>query len=288
MRGVSYENNTDTVLKSIDGTLDPRLKEILDCLIRKSHEFVKEVDLTHEEWEAAMNFLQRAGAISDDRRREFILLSDLMGISSLVDVIASRAIPDASERSVLGPFYRENSPFLEISGDLIKDNKGDRVVFQGIVRSTTGQPISGALVDVWQNAANGQYENVDPSQPVDNLRCRMLTNTDGAYRYSSIRPVAYEVPSDGPGGELMAATGRHCWRPAHLHARVTADGFIELVTEVFNSADPYIDEDATFGVRNSLAVPFDREPTETELARHYDIEKPFTMVDFDFVLRPIA
>jgi hydroxyquinol 1,2-dioxygenase len=287
MRDVSYENITDIVLKSIDGTLDPRLKRVLDCLIRKSHEFVKEVDLTHEEWEAAMNFLQRAGAISDDRRREFILLSDLMGISSLVDVIASRAIPDASERSVLGPFYRENAPFLEIGGDMIKDNQGDRVVFQGIVRSTTGQPISGALVDVWQNAANGQYENVDPSQLDNNLRCRMLTSADGAYRYSSIRPVPYEVPSDGPGGELMAATGRHCWRPAHLHARVTADGFIELVTEVFNSADPYIDEDATFGVRNSLAIPFDRKPTETELARHSDIEKPFTMVDFDFVLRPI-
>jgi protocatechuate 3,4-dioxygenase beta subunit len=288
MRDVTYDNFTDAVVRSIDGTADPRLKEVLSAVIRKAHELVKELDLTHEEWQAAMNFLLRTGAISDERRNEFILLSDLIGVSSLVDMIASKAAPGSSERSVLGPFYRENAPVLEIGGDLIKDNEGDRVVFQGHVRSTTGEPIAGALLDMWQNAANGQYENVDPSQPDYSLRCRMRTDAEGYYCYSSIRPIAYEVPDDGPGGEFMAATGRHCWRPAHLHARVSADGYGELVTEVFNTLDKYIDEDATFGVRESLAIPFDREPTEAELARHPDVVRPFKMVDFDFVLRPVG
>ncbi len=288
MRNIAYDNITDAVVKSIDGTANPRLKEVLSAVIRKSHELVKEIDLTHEEWEAAMNFLLRTGQISDERRNEFVLLSDLFGISSLVDIIASNAAPDASERSVLGPFYRENAPFLEVGGDLIKDNDGDRVVFQGYVRSTSGEPIAGALLDVWQNAANGEYENVDPTQPDYNLRCRMLTDEKGFYCYSSIRPYPYEVPDDGPGGEFMAATGRHCWRPAHLHARVSAQGYGELVTEVFNTSDSYIDEDATFGVRASLTVPFDREATEEELARHPGVERPFKMVDFDFVLKPVG
>lgn len=287
MQNITYETITDAVVKSIDNTQDPRLKEVLSAFIRKTHELVKEIDLTHEEWEAAMNFLLRTGEISDDKRNEFVLLSDLFGVSSLVDMIATNATPGASERSVLGPFYRENSPFLEIGGDLIKDNDGDRVVFQGYVRSTDGSPIEGALVDTWQNAANGQYENVDPSQPDYNLRCRMYTDENGYYCFSSIRPIAYEVPDDGPGGEFMAATGRHCWRPAHLHTRVSAEGFGELVTEVFNTLDKYIDQDATFGVRASLAIPFNREPTETEQARHANIEQPFKMVDFDYVLKPI-
>lgn len=288
MRNITYDNITDAVVRSLADTEDARLKELLSTFVRKTHEWVKEVDLSHEEWEAAMNFLLRTGAISDDKRNEFVLLSDLIGVSSLVDMIASKAEPEASERSVLGPFYIENSPFLDIGGDLVKDNEGDRVVFQGQVRSTTGEPIEGAVVDVWQNAWNGQYSNVDPTQADDNLRCRMRTDENGFYCYSSIRPIAYEVPDDGPGGEFMAATGRHCWRPAHLHARVGADGYSELVTEVFNTEDKYIDEDATFGVRDSLAIPFNREPTEEEIARHSNVERPFKMVDFDFVLRPIG
>jgi len=286
MRNITYDTITDAVIASIDGTADPRLKEILGAFIRKTHEWVKEVDLSHEEWEAAMNFLLRTGAISDEKRNEFVLLSDLIGVSSLVDMIASNAEPGASERSVLGPFYVADAPFLEIGGDLVGDNEGDRVVFQGYVRSTGGEAIGGAVLDVWQNAANGLYSNVDPAQDDNNLRCRMRTDEEGFYCFSSIRPIAYEVPDDGPGGEFMRATGRHCWRPAHLHVRVGAEGYGELVTEVFNTLDKYIDEDATFGVRESLAIPFDREPTEDELARHAGLERPFKMVDFDFTLRP--
>jgi len=150
MRNITYDTITEAVIASIDGTTDPRLKEILCAFIRKTHEWVKEVGLSHEEWEAAMNFLLRTGAISDEKRNEFVLLSDLIGVSSLVDMIASNAEPGASERSVLGPFYVPNAPFLEIGGDLAKDNEGDRVIFQGYVRSTSGAPIAGAVLDVWR------------------------------------------------------------------------------------------------------------------------------------------
>ena len=286
MRTVSYDTITDIVIQAIDGTEDPRLKELLTALIRKSHELVKETELTHAEWEAAMNFLLRAGEISSSNRNEFVLLSDLLGVSALVDLVAGKSDAGGSERSMLGPFYRENAPFIEVGGDLVRDNKGDRVVFQGQVRSTTGEPISGAVLDFWQNAANGLYESVDPDQPDYNLRCRMRSDDDGFYCVSSIRPIPYEVPDDGPGAELVHATGRHCWRPAHLHARVSADGYGDLITEIFSDRDKYVDEDAVFGVRESLVTDYDRPPTQDELDRHAELERPFTMVDFDFVLRP--
>lgn len=261
MRDLTLENITDVVCKSLENTEDARLKQILEAFIRKSHELVKELDLSHDEWEGAVKFLLDTGKVSSDQRNEFILLSDILGITSLVDIMASTKAPDASERSVLGPFYLPNAPILEFGGDLIKDNDGPKMVVQGRVLSTDGAPLADALVDVWQNAINGLYSNVDPDQSDTNLRCRTYTSENGEYCYSSIIPAAYEVPDDGTGGTYMKATGRHCWRPAHIHARVSAKGHEELVTEVFNSLDQYIDEDATFGVRSSLILPFNREPT---------------------------
>lgn len=287
MRDLSIDNITDVVCNSVANTDDPRLKEILQAFIRKAHELVQELELTHEEWEKAVQFLLDTGKISSDQRNEFILLSDILGITSLVDILASEKAPGASERSVLGPFYIPNAPVLEFGGDLIKNNEGPRMVVQGRVISTDGKPLAGALVDVWQNAANGLYSNMDPNQHDNNLRCRTYTSANGEYCYSSVIPVAYQVPDDGTGGVYMKATGRHCWRPAHIHARVCAEGHEELVTEIFNSLDKYIDEDATFGVRTSLALPFNREPTEDEKRRFSHIEKPFHMVDFDFVLKPV-
>jgi len=288
MKDLTLANITDVVVNSVDATADPRLKEVLGVFIRKMHEATVETSLSHDEWEAMMNFLLRAGEISDAQRNEFILLSDLTGLSTLVDMLGSANAPSASERSVLGPFYVPNAPMLAVGGDLIKDNDGDRVVALGQVRATTGEAIPGALLEFWQNAANGLYSNVDPDQDDNNLRCRMLADAEGGYSLSTIRPYAYEVPDDGPGGEYMRATGRHCWRPAHLHVRVHAEGYEDLVTEVFNTLDKYIEEDATFGVRSSLAIPFDREPTADERARFSGIGAAFHMVDFDFVLQPLA
>ena len=286
MKELAYENITDAVVASISKTKDPRLKEILTALIRSGQGFVKEVELTQAEWERAAGFLMRAAEITGDQRNEFIILSDLLGISSLVDFISSRKRPDASQQSLLGPFYVEGAPFIDTDGDLVKDNEGDRIVVLGRVMSTTREPIPGALLDVWHNAANGLYANVDPDQPDDNLRCRLRADANGAYAFSTIRPIAYEVPRDGACGEYQRATGRHCWRPAHVHARVSAEGFEPLITQIFDSDNEYIEEDAVFGVRGPLAVPFDREPTAAELDRFSHVERPFHMVDFDFRLTP--
>ena len=287
MKDLTLENITDAVVHSLDATQDARLKEILTIFIRKAHEAATEASLTHAEWEGLMNFLLATGNISDEQRNEFILMSDLIGLTSLVDLLASSNAPDASERSVLGPFYVPGAPMLDVGGDLIQDNEGDRVVALGRVLSTAGEPIPGALLEFWQNAANGLYSNVDPSQDDNNLRCRMMSADDGSYSLSTIRPIAYEVPDDGPGGDYMRATGRHCWRPAHLHVRVHAEGYEDLVTEVFNTLDKYIEEDATFGVRSTLAIPFNREPTDNEKSQWSHLAEPYHMVDFDFVLQPL-
>lgn len=286
MKDLTYENVTEAVLQSIEGTPDARLKEILGVLIRKAHEAVRETGLTHEEWLQMTEFLRRAGDISSDQRNEFILLSDVLGISSLVDLMNAAKAPDATVSSLLGPFFTPDAPMLPAGGDLIKDNAGDRLVFQGRVLSADGTPIPGAMLEFWQNAANGLYSNVDPDQDDDNLRCRMLSDADGAYSLSTVRPIPYEVPEDGPGGEFVRATGRHCWRPAHLHVLVHAEGYKDLVSELFNESDEYIEEDAVFGVRGALAVPFDRAPSDAEKQRFAGVAEPFHMVDFDFVLQP--
>ncbi len=286
MKDLAYENITDAVIASVSKTKDPRLKEILTALIRSAHGFVKEVEPDPAEWERAMGFLLRAANMCDDKRNEFIILSDLLGVSSLVDLIKSGKAIDASEQSLLGPFYVAGAPFLESGGDLMKHNEGKRIVVSGRVVSTTREPIQGALLDIWHNAANGLYSNEDPEQSDDNLRCRMHSDTNGYYSFSTIKPIAYKVPGDGASGEYQRATGRRGWRPAHIHARVSAEGFEPIVTEIFDSADEYIEEDAVFGVRRSLAVPFDREPSVDELDRLGHVERPFHMVDFDFRLRP--
>jgi len=287
MKDLTYQNITEAVVASISKTEDPRLKETLTVLVRRTHEFVKEVELSPAEWERAMGFLLRAAKISGDNRNEFIILSDLLGVSSLVDLIKSGGAIDASEQSLLGPFYVPGAPLLESGGDLIKDNEGERIVVSGRVTSTGNEPVAGALLDIWQNAANGLYSTEDPGQSDDNLRGRLPAESDGTYSFSTIKPIAYKVPGDGASGEYQQMTGRHGWRPAHLHARVSAEGFEPIVTEIFNLADPYIEEDAVFGVRSSLTVPFDREPTAAERDRLGHVEPPFHMVDFDFRLRPL-
>lgn len=287
MKDLTLENITDAVLQSIDGTQDARLKELLSVFIRKAHEAVRETELTHDEWAALTDFLRRAGEISSEQRNEFILLSDIFGITSLVDLVSAGDNPDSTAPSVLGPFYVPNAPLLSPGDDMVADNDGDRVVIRGRVLSADGEPLAGAMLEFWQNAANGLYSNMDPAQDDNNLRCRMLTDNNGAYSFSTIRPVPYEVPDDGPGGEFIRATGRHCWRPAHLHVKVQADNHDDLVTELFNTQDEYIEEDAVFGVRSSLVVPFDRAPTSEESTRYAHVAKPFHMVDFDFVLQPV-
>ena len=281
MRNVNAENITQAVVRSFDGSADPRLREIIEKLLQHLHAFARETRLTPEEWQRGIAFLHAAGKISTDARNEFVLMSDVMGLSSLVDLLASGA--GATERSALGPFHAEGSPMLEVGGDLKRDNDGEPMLVRGRVVDAAGRPVPQAQLDFWQAAVNGKYWQQDPEQDPHNLRFRMVTGDDGAYAFTTVRPAPYTVPYDGPVGELLRAGGRHAWRPAHFHFNVSAEGFRALTTEVFFADDRYIDEDAVFGVRESLLVnpQMDSDPA---LAQRYRLPLPFHSVEFDFRL----
>ncbi len=284
MRDITYDNITETVVGAYAGAADARLREILGVVIPRLHDLVREIQLTPQEWEAAMEFLLRAAKASNDQRNEFILLSDLLGVSALVDLIEGQQAPGASVTTLLGPFYVPGTRDLSSGADLIGDNPGERIVVLGQVRDTAGTALAGATLEVWQNAANGLYTVQDQGQPEDNLRATVHADAAGNYCFSTIKPISYQVPDDGAGGELVRAGGRHCWRPAHIHVMVNAEGHKRHVSQIFDAADPYIDADSVFGVRAPLAVPFDREPSAAELERFADIERPFNVASVDFVL----
>ena len=286
MRNVTKDSITQAFLDYVGGDTDERLKFVLEKLVHHLHDFVRETDLTHEEWRKGLELMTKAGEITTPERNEFILFSDVLGLSSLVDMAHS---PEgATPSSVLGPFHILGAPDLPIGGDLKRDNKGEPVVVGGRVTSQDGKPIEGATLEIWQTADNGLYSNQDEQQPEYNLRARQTTKADGRYLFSTVRPAPYTVPDDGPVGELLHATGRHPWRPSHLHFIVTADGYRSLVTEVFPSDDPYLDEDAVFGVREKLIMEYqpkdDPSPLPDDLAIKDEIKGPYSLVEFDFVL----
>jgi protocatechuate 3,4-dioxygenase beta subunit len=282
MRNVTLDNITQAVIASFGGAKHERLKFVMERLVTHLHAFAQETRLTHAEWKAGIDFLYAAGKISDERRNEFILLSDILGISATVDLV--NTAPGATEGSELGPFYAEGSPEVPVGADLIKGNPGSRVLVRGRVLDTQGRALAGALIDFWQAADNGLYPEQDKSQDPYNLRFRMRTDGEGRYAFTTVRPAPYSVPYDGPVGDLLRAGGREAWRPAHFHFIVSAPGHIPVVTELFPDDDPYIEKDAVFGVRASLAVPFVKRDSVSDAAP-YKIEAPFYTVDFDFRLR---
>lgn len=288
MRAVTKDNITQAFLDYCGAETSPRLRIVLEALARHLHDFARETKLTHKEWHKGLEILGKAGDISSLERNEFVLLSDVLGLSSLVDMIHSST--EGTPSSVLGPFHILGAPDVAVGGDLIKDNQGPKVVVGGQVKSTDGSPLKGAEIEIWQTAGNGLYSNQDDSQDQYNFRAHMKVGDDGRYLFSTIRPAPYTVPDDGPVGELLHATGRHPWRPSHLHFIITAPGHRILVTEVFPSDDPYLDEDAVFGVREQLVMEYeeqsslDRLPVGLEAAEK--IEAPFYTIDFDFVLSP--
>ena len=283
MQGIDRNTLTDAVIASFEGAGDARMKEVIGALVRHLHAFAREVDLRPEEWRAGIAFLTAAAAITDDKRNEFVLASDILGLTSLTDLL--QGVPGATERSVLGPFHAEGSPMLPVGGDLIRDNAGPPVLVRGRVLDLEGRPVRGATIDFWQTNALGHYWQQDPTQSPENLRFRMPLGDDGVYAFTTVRPAPYTVPYDGPVGGLLRAGGRHAWRPAHFHFRVLADGFAPLTTELFPADDPYIEQDAVFGVRASLAVPFVTRDAPEEAARHR-LPNPFALVEFDFRMSP--
>ena len=281
MRNVTAASITQAVAHSFEGAADPRFKQLIERLTHHLHAYAREVNLTPEEWKAGIDFLYHAGKISDEARNEFILTSDVLGLSSLVDLLQSGA--GATERSALGPFHAEGSPLLAVGGDLKRDNDGEPLLVRGCVRDADGRPVAGAQLDFWQAAINGKYWQQDPAQDQHNLRFRMITGDDGVYAFTTVRPAPYNVPYDGPVGDLLRAGGRHAWRPAHFHFIVSAAGSRTLTTEVFFADDRYIDADAVFGVRASLLVN-PRLDTDAALAQRHRLPLPFHSVEFDFRL----
>jgi hydroxyquinol 1,2-dioxygenase len=258
---------------------DPRLAQVMAALVRHLHAFAKEVHLTQAEWEQGIDFLTRTGQICSAERQEFILLSDVLGLSMLVDAIANPRPAGATHSTVLGPFHVPDAP-LRAMGDTIRmDGKGDLCRYRGRVLDLDGAPITGAMLDVWSDNAEGFYDVQQPGiQPQWNNRGRFVTGADGVYDYVGIKPVSYPIPDDGPVGQMLERLGRHPYRPAHMHCIVTAPGFQRLVTHTFAGDDRWIDSDAVFGVKSSLIAPF--TPTG-------DAGIPWES-RFDFVLAPQA
>jgi hydroxyquinol 1,2-dioxygenase len=231
---------------------DPRLREIMQALVRHLHGFATEVGLTEEEWRQAVAILTATGHITDERRQEFILWSDALGLSMLVDALANPRPPGATESTVLGPFYVPGAPQLDHGANIAVEPAGTPLLVHGHVRDLDGDPISGAELDVWQNGDDRLYAVQKPEGPEDHLRGRFRTRDDGSYAFLAVRPVPYPIPDDGPVGRMLDATGRHPWRPAHIHMIVRADGYETVTTHVFDAASEYLDSDAVFAVKPSL------------------------------------
>lgn len=283
MMNITKENLTDAVKQSFQKIDNQRLKFLVEQLVSHLHSFATTTQLTHAEWRAGLAFLHRAADINSESRSEFTLMSDVFGLSSLVDLLASK--PGATEGSVLGPFHTRGSPWIDSGANLIKSNAGEPVILRGKVTDTQGNPIAHATVDFWQNADNGMYWQLDDSQPTDNLRCQMHALADGSFELLTIRPKPYKVPTDGPIGELLSISHRDAWRPAHFHIIVEAPGYKTLVTELFDAEDPYINQCAVFGVRDSLVRHFVPED-EPQVKARYQLTDRYLVMKCPVVLSP--
>jgi hydroxyquinol 1,2-dioxygenase len=275
---------TNAVEASFAEAGDERLREVMQALVRHLHAFATEVQLTEEEWFAAIDFLTRTGHITDDKRQEFILLSDTLGLSMLVVAMNQRA-PGATEPTVFGPFFVPDSPPLQNGDDVANGAPGVPCYFEGQVRSVDGEPVPGALIEIWQADEDGfydvQYDDLDEPRG----RGHLNADGDGRFWFWTVRPEAYPIPTDGPVGAMLEATNRSPMRPAHVHFKVSAPGYQELITHVFDGTDEYLDSDAVFGVRSSLITTFDRhEGGEAPDGSERDGE--FYTARYDLVLAP--
>ena len=279
MRNITLDNITDAVVNSLGNDIPARNREIMVSALRHLHDFCKDVDLTYSEWTEAMEWLRRAGDISDDARNEFILIADIIGMEVLVDMLDKKPTHGETVTTVLGPFYRENPPVLPNGASIVqKDFEGQETVrVRGQIRDTDGNPIAGVTVDVWEDAPNGMYEQQDPGQPDYNLRGRFETDSDGRYEFVAIRPVPYPIPYDGAAGELLNYMGHHPWRPGHIHFLIQKAGYKTLISQIYDSQTEYLDNDSVFAVKEDLIGEMRASDGDTDLE-----------MDFDFVIRADA
>jgi hydroxyquinol 1,2-dioxygenase len=276
---------TEAVLRTFAGTPNPRTRQIFEALVRHLHAFVREVEPSEDEWRQGIAFLTRTGQLCTDTRQEFILLSDTLGVTMLVDALNRRHRADATENSVLGPFYRENRPTVANGADISGGLPGAPLFFEGHVVDPAGQPIAGALVDVWHADAQGHYDCDIPGREEPAMRALFRTDGAGCFRFRSLMPASYPIPTDGTAGEMLRASKRSVMRPAHVHVRAEAPGYQRLTTTLFVAGDRYLVEDPVFGVKNTLVTAFERQgpglaPDGTRL------DEPFYVVRYTFRLTP--
>lgn len=276
MINLNQDTITQAVVKSFEGTPDARLKEIMTSLVQHLHAFAREVKLTEEEWFKGIDFITRCGHITDDRRQEFILLSDVLGLSMLTVAMNNEKPAACTEATVFGPFHVDGAPEYDLGTDISNGATGTPCTVRGTVRGIDGKPVANAMLDVWQSDENGLYDVQKPEVSGAQARGIVHTDAEGRYSFDSILAVPYPIPHDGPVGQMLEATGRHPWRPAHLHFLIKADGYETLITHIFRNNSDYIDSDAVFAVRSSLVCDWVEQPDGRYL------------VEYDFVLNPKA
>jgi hydroxyquinol 1,2-dioxygenase len=275
---------TPHVIETFRDCPDPRLKRIMTVVVTKLHEAVRELELTTAEWEFAIDFLTRVGQISDSRRQEMILLSDTLGVSMLVDAINNRAPAGSTQSTVLGPFYVAGPPTAALGENIDRGEKGGEPMYvDARILDLDGRPIGGATVDVWHSDEDGFYDVQYGPEAEATRRARFAADAEGRVWFWSSLPSKYPIPDDGPVGQMLAAVGRHPWRPAHLHFRITAPGYKPLITHIFVRESEYLDGDAVFGVKASLIDEFPRQPPGLA-PDGTRMERPYRRLSWDFRL----
>ena len=285
MREFDERSITQAVIERLADCDDPRFKRIMTSLVRHLHDFVRDVQLTDAEWLAAIEFLTDVGQTCTDKRQEFMLLSDTLGVSILVITLNHPSERGSADSTVLGPFYWEGAPELPMGSDLAVGVKGEPAFYSGRVLSADGRPLQNALLDIWSGDGEGHYDMQIPGESSMKARGKIRTGSDGRYWFRSIRPTFYPVPTDGPVGRMLRKMGRHPYRPGHIHMIVSAPGYLPVTTHLFVANSQYLDSDAVFGTKQSLVAQFDRHPPGISPFGER-LETPYYTVNYDFRLRP--
>jgi hydroxyquinol 1,2-dioxygenase len=276
----------ELVVASFDGAPDERLRQLLQALVRHLHAFVREVRLTEAEWGAAIEFLTRVGRTTSENRQEFVLLSDVLGLSMQTVAVNNEAYRNATEATVFGPFFVDEAPLVETGGDIAAGAAGEPAWVEGTVRDVDGNPLPGARIEVWEADADGLYD-VQHDDGRTYGRGRLVADDDGGYRFWGLFPTPYPIPDDGPVGDLLARSGRSPLRASHLHFMVSAAGCRTLVTHIFVRGDELLERDSVFGVKESLVVDWEHHPAGTPTPDGRDLgDRGWASARFDIVLAP--
>ncbi|WP_445115342.1 dioxygenase family protein [Acinetobacter sp. WZC-1] len=276
---------TQSAIDSFGKIESERNKFLIQQLTRTLHQFVNEVQLTQQEWEKTIDFLTRTGQKCDEHRQEYILLSDVMGLSMLVDEINHSKSAEQTPSTVFGPFFIPNMPLREYKDSIIEEETSQPpLIIRGNILNQQQQPVAGAKIEVWQTADNGMYSGQDPAQSISNMRGAFISQPDGAYALKSILPISYQIPSDGTVGELLNYAKRHFWRPAHIHFMITAPGYQTLVTHLFVSGDDHLREDTVFGVKDQLIVDYQTLIADQQWSDFVEAGQQFHLIEYQFVL----